>query len=111
MLTSGQGNIKGNKPSYTKSQAARLIRSISNDPAGSFRSTKHARDMMKDRKISTQDIRHVFKNGKVLDEPEIDIKTGNWKYRIIGNGIDNDNLTVVVVINNDENYLGIITVF
>ncbi len=68
MLTLNQGK-GGDKPPYTKTQATHVIKDISRDPKGSFRSTNHARDKMKELNISTQDIRHIFKNGKVLDEP------------------------------------------
>ena len=108
MLTSNQGDGE-REPQYTKLRATRLIKEISQK--GSIRTSGHAKKQMKLRNISTQDILWAFKHGKVFDEPEPHIKSGNWLYKIIGSGIDNASLEVVVDINEQENYLNIITAF
>ena len=100
---------KKDETSYTKFQATSLIKKIVK--SGFIRTTKHAKDRMKERDITNQDILWAFKYGKVIDEPEPDIKTGYWKYKIIGNAIDSDDLKITVVINEKENYLLVITVF
>jgi len=38
---------------------------------------------------------HVLKNGRIYDEPEQDIKTGDWKYRIEGKEVDGRTLKIV----------------
>lgn len=58
-----------------------------------------------------QDILCAFGNGKVIDEPELDIRSNRWKYNITGNGIDIRNIRVTTDINEKENYILIITVF
>ncbi len=110
MLTLSQEDAEG-KPRYTKLQATQLIRIIASSSSGRIFPSNHAKKMMGKRDISNQDILRAFKYGKVIDEPEPDIRTGEWKYKIVGNGIDIDNLSVVVTINEDEQYLIIITVF
>ena len=108
MVTFDQGQ-GGSDAQYTKSQATRLIKKISKE--GSTRPSPHAKKQMKKRHISTQDILQAFKNGRIFDEPEPHIKTGNWLYKILGNGIDNSSLQVVVHINEKENYLLVISAY
>ena len=110
MLTFGQGENE-NGTCYTKLQATQLIKIISSSSSGRVFPSRHAKDMMKERNISMQDILWAFKYGKVLDPPEPNINTGDWKYKIVGNGIDIDNLSVVVTINEEKQHLIIITVF
>jgi len=107
MLTFEQAD--GSDKPYTKLQATRLIKLISRN--GSVRPTKHSRQRMQERDISMQDILHAFSTGKVIADPELDIKTNRWKYNITGNGIDIKNITVATDIHEQENYLAIITVF
>ena len=107
MLTLKQGN-GGNKP-YTKSQATQLIKSIARN--GSVRPTKHSKQRMQERNITMQDVLSAFRNGRVINEPELDIRTNRWKYNITGNGIDAKNITVTTDINEKENFILIITVF
>ncbi|MBI4838850.1 MAG: DUF4258 domain-containing protein [Nitrospirae bacterium] len=94
---------------YSKSEATRLIKTFARN--SSIRNTKHAKERMKERSIDMHDILSVFRNGSVLDEPRLDIKTNLWKYNIIGNGIDCNRLTVTVVINAIDKCITIITVF
>lgn len=94
---------------YNKSQATRLIKQFAR--IGSIGNTGHAKKRMKERNISMQDILSVFRNGRVIKEPELDIRTNLWKYNIIGNGIDDNNLTVTTVIDAKAKRITIITVF
>ncbi|HDZ61569.1 MAG TPA: DUF4258 domain-containing protein [Nitrospirae bacterium] len=94
---------------YTKAQATRLIKEFSR--IGSVRLTKHAKGNMAKRDITMQDVLCAFRNGKVIDNPELDINTNLWKYRFIGNGIDTDTLVVITVIDARTKCVTIITVF
>ncbi|GBE03425.1 hypothetical protein BMS3Abin09_00340 [bacterium BMS3Abin09] len=106
MLTSKHGHGLA-KPEYTKLQAARLIKQIAQK--GSIRKTGHAKKRMKERNVSDQDILRVLNNGRIYNDPEPHIKTGNWIYTIIGSGIDDGNIVVPVFINKRENYILIVT--
>lgn len=52
------------------------------------------------RKYSLQDVRHVLKNGKIVDTPEYDDFYSNWEYNVEGRTIDGDEAIAVVVIIN-----------
>lgn len=88
---------------YTKLEALRLIRK--NLVKGEIVPTSHFSKRMADRKISMQDVIAVLKNGAIHDEPELDIKTHQWKYRVKGKTIDNEPLVVVVVLDGQRNIL------
>ncbi|GBE05368.1 hypothetical protein BMS3Abin10_00993 [bacterium BMS3Abin10] len=94
---------------YTKSEATRLIKDFSR--TGRVRNTKHAKTSMKERDITMQDVLCVFRNGAVVDNPDLDIKTNLWKYNIIGNSIDLDNVVVTVAIDSKAKSITVITVF
>lgn len=64
---------------------------------------------MKERNISDQDILKVLNNGRIYNDPEPHIKTGDWIYTIIGSGIDDRDIAIPVFINKKENYLLLIT--
>lgn len=106
MLTSKHGHSLA-KPEYTKLQAARLIKQIAQK--GSIRKTGHAKKRMKERNVSDQDILKVLNNGQIFNDPEPNIKTGDWIYTIIGGGIDDGDIAIPVFINKKENYLLIVT--
>lgn len=93
---------------YAKSEATRLIKGFSR--LGRVRNTRHAKKRMKERDITTQDVLCVFRNGRVLDNPTLDIRTNLWKYNIIGNGIDLNNLVVTVAIDSKAKSITVITV-
>lgn len=46
--------------------------------------TKHFRDELADEQITFQDAHDVLKLGIIYDEPEQDLDTDEWKYRIEG---------------------------
>lgn len=46
--------------------------------------TKHFREELGDESITFEDAWIVLRSGSIYDEPEQDIKTGDWKYRVEG---------------------------
>lgn len=56
---------------------------------------KHFRDELESEGLTLSDALHVLKNGRIYDEPEQDIKTGDWKYRIEGKEVDGRTLKIV----------------
>lgn len=94
---------------YINSEATRLIKEFTR--SGSVRSTGHVKKRMKERNITMPDILCAIRNGKVTEDPELDIKTNLWKYNIIGNAVDFNNLTATVVIDAKVKCITLITVF
>ncbi len=94
---------------YSISEATRIIKEYARNK--SIRNTTHAKKRMAERSITMQDLLCVFRNGRVGKTPELDVKTNRWKYKITGNGIDDNDLTVVVAIDTKSKYIVIITVF
>ncbi|MBX3326914.1 MAG: DUF4258 domain-containing protein [Nitrospira sp.] len=64
----------------TKEQARTIFKVSLSD--GSCNLRRHARDRMKQYGIDNNDILELGRTGIVLKEPEADIKTGEWLYRI-----------------------------
>lgn len=80
----------------SRNDALKAIRGHLND--GFMALTVHFRDMMKKRRYSMLDVTHAIKNGVIYTEPEKDVRTGEWKYKIEGQSVDGEPLTVVVSI-------------
>lgn len=45
---------------------------------------KHFRDELKNENLILADAHHVMRTGSIFNQPECDIKTGEWKYTIEG---------------------------
>ena len=45
--------------------------------------------------LTVDEVLAACKSGVIVDPPEIDIRHGNWKYRIVGRNLDSESLTVV----------------
>jgi len=88
---------------YTKHKAIRLIRE--NLVNGAIVPTVHFKKRMTDRKISMQDVIAALKNDAIYDEPELDIKINQWKYRVEGKTTDDEPLVVVVGLDGPRNIL------
>lgn len=56
---------------------------------------KHFRDELEDEGLTLDDALWVLRTGQILNEPEPDIKTGEWKYRIEGKEVDGRTLKIV----------------
>lgn len=48
------------------------------------------------------DVIHAIRFGLIFEEPEQDIKTGEWKYRVEGESVDGEPLRVVIAIVADD---------
>lgn len=71
--------------------------------------TKHFTEELANDDLTTGDILTVCRSGAVIMEPEKDIKTGQWKYRIEGLTADQRQVSVVFSFRADRAVL--ITVF
>ena len=56
---------------------------------------KHFRDELAHEKLDIQDALKVLKTGQIYDEPEQDIKSGDWKYRCEGRELEGKSLAIV----------------
>jgi hypothetical protein len=88
--------------------ALQLIRQHFND--GNIISTKHFRERLKDRNISIQDVTEIVKSGTIKKDPEKDLITSEWKYRIEGKSIDGIE-TVIIISIQDKKTSKLITTF
>ena len=52
---------------------------------GSVLITGHCRKALADDSLTTQDALKVIQGGAIYDAPELDLRSGRWKYRIEGN--------------------------
>jgi hypothetical protein len=60
--------------------------------------TQHARDRMRDRRFTTDDILWVLGRGTVGARPEWDEARSVWKYKVSFRDLDGDPLTIVIAI-------------
>lgn len=89
---------------YSKENARAIFRKACRE--GAFISTKHARKRMHEYEVDNNDILSLARTGVVLNEPELDIKTNEWTYRIESGSIQ---LKAVYVIP-DPNRVRLITI-
>ena len=60
---------------------------------------------------SFQDILHVLQNGEILKPPEWDEKHENWKYKVEGIDLEEEELRVITVIVEERFRLFIVTAY
>ena len=72
--------------------------------------TRHFLEELRNDTLTMQDVLTVCRTGVVVDPPEPDIRSGEWKYRIEGRTLDQD-LVVVVFCFRAEDGAVFITVF
>jgi len=71
---------------------------------------KHFREELANEGLDILDAHHVLKTGNIFQEPEPDIRSGDWKYRMEGNDLEGKPLAVVFCFK-DERTGFLITVF
>src|ERR1700733_716708 len=80
--------------------AGRLIRECLR--TGGFVLTRHFRCELEKEGLSVVDALIVIRRGHVFDQPECDIKTGEWKCRISGTAPEGQYITIVFCFNSDD---------
>ena len=55
----------------------------------------HVKEALKDDDLDILDAAAVLRSGQIYNEPEQDIKSGEWKYRIEGRAVDGKRLAIV----------------
>lgn len=77
----------------TRAEAQSLVRHCLEE--GSVILGRHFRDELANDRFDIADAMYVLKHGHIYKEPEIDVRTREWKYRIEGKTPDEDRLAVV----------------
>lgn len=90
-------------------EAMRWIRKVLLN--GDVEFTYHCSNRMTERHIDMLDVEYALYSGMILRNPVWDAKHENWKYRVQGTDIEGDSLTVIVVIDEVEFLLRLVTVF
>lgn len=78
----------------SRPEAAELVRKCL-QPGRRVIPGKHFREELENEGLTLPDALHVLRTGRIYDEPEQDIKTGDWKYRIEGKEVDGRTLKIV----------------
>jgi|SRR6185503_8854315 len=97
-------------PRLSPPEATRKIRLILEEGTVDF-STHCWHVRMPQRNVSTLDVEHVLREGRVIREAEWDLNYGDWKYRVEGTDIEGDELTAITVIFEQDLSLLVVTVF
>jgi hypothetical protein len=77
---------------------------------GEIAPTRHFREELANESITFEDAWIVLRSGSIYAEPEVDIRTGDWKYRIEGFEPDGKWMAVVFTFQSMERAL-LITIF
>ncbi len=72
--------------------------------------TRHFREELANESITFEDAWIVLRSGSIYDEPEQDIKTGEWKYRVEGYEPDGKWMAIVLTFKRTDRAL-LITIF
>lgn len=92
----------------SKEDASRLIRECLLN--GRFIPTRHFWRELENEGLSIVDVLIVVRRGYVFDEPELDVSTGEWKYRVTGTAPGGEFVVIVFCFNSDDEAV-LITVF
>lgn len=94
----------------SKEEATKLLRLFVRD--GCIEYSGHClRDSMQKRNIDMQDVENVLMHGEILRRPDWDDQYQNWKYRVEGVDLEDDELTAITVIFQEERTVLVLTVF
>jgi hypothetical protein len=77
---------------------------------GQVRPSRHFLDELKDEELNLVDAWHVLRNGTIFSQPEHDVATGEWKYRIEGKEPEGKRMAIVFCFK-QIGYAMLITIF
>ena len=92
----------------SRAEAVDLVRHCLS--AGRVIPGKHFREELANEGLDILDAHHVLRTGNIFQEPEPDIRSGDWKYRMEGTDLEGKPLAVVFCFK-DESTGFLITVF
>ena len=99
----------GPQPRRSREDATKLLKTCLG-PLGSVIPTRHFQDELANEHVALLDAFHVLKRGCIYEEPELDVATSDWKYRIEGEEPDGKWLKIVFCFKS-ETRMVLITVF
>lgn len=88
-------------PRLSKSDALRLLRECLN--SGIVEYHPHFSQRCRERGVDPADAQFVLRKGIIYDEPELDLRFQEWRYKVEGRPPDGEKLKVVITfIERDE---------
>jgi hypothetical protein len=78
----------------SKTDALKLLRQCLQ--TGVIEYHPHFEKRCRERGVDPQDAQHVLRKGIIYDEPELDIRFQEWRYKVEGKPPDGDKLRVVI---------------
>jgi hypothetical protein len=81
-------------PRQSKSDALKLLRQCFD--SGTVEYHPHFEKRCRERGIDPMDAQYVLRRGMIFDEPELDIRFQEWRYKIVGRPPDGQPLKVVI---------------
>jgi hypothetical protein len=81
-------------PRLSKSDALKLLRECLH--TGIVEYHPHFEKRCRERSVDPQDAQYVLRKGIIYDEPEMDIRYREWRYKVEGKPPDGDKLKVVI---------------
>lgn len=79
---------------FSKSEALKLLRQCF--AAGIVEYHPHFEKRCRERGINPQDAQLVLRKGMIYDEPELDVRFQEWRYKVEGQPPDGEKLKVVI---------------
>ncbi len=77
---------------------------------GTVRESWHSQNDRSYRNISIDDIQHMLRSEwKLAGKPEWSVEHRNWKYKLEGEDLDDDELTVVIAVRDEQVEIFVIT--
>jgi len=105
----GEGSVRSDpfKPDEAKRKIVQILRE------GSTVFSEHLnRDIVRNRRgVSHQDVLYVLQTGEIIAEPEWDETHENWKYKVEGIDLENDELRAITIIIEERFCLFIVTAY
>ena len=56
----------------------------------------HFEKRCRERCVDPQDVQHVLRKGVIYDEPELDLRFQEWRYKVEGRPPDGEKLKVII---------------
>ena len=79
---------------------------------GTVRESWHSRNDRSYRNVSLDDIQHLLRSEwKLSGKPQWKPEHGNWAYKVVGQDLDEDELTLIIAVNADRVDILVITKF
>ena len=96
---------------FTPDEAIRRIRLILRD-GKTIRSDHLIKDMASGRHgVSEQDLLHVLQTGEIISSPEWDENQRNWKYKVEGTDLEDEELRAITIIIEERFSIFIVTAY